>query len=60
MSKEETAFLANFLFGDEFGMESVERIDRRVDRLPGLAGLHLLHSAVTQVRSQAPVLVKTA
>lgn len=60
MSGEETAFLAGFLFGDPLGMESAQRIDRRVDRLPGLAGLHLLQSAVAQVRNQPSALAKTA
>ncbi|MGH9069068.1 MAG: hypothetical protein ACRD0J_16520, partial [Acidimicrobiales bacterium] len=31
---------------DEEGGQMAERIDRRVDRLPGLEGLHLLGGAV--------------
>ncbi|MBV8692639.1 MAG: ferritin-like domain-containing protein [Actinobacteria bacterium] len=37
----ETAFLIDHLFGDDDGLAIAERIDRRVDRLPGLEGLHL-------------------
>jgi hypothetical protein len=42
----EVDFLRTYLFGDEDGLTMAERIDRRVDRLPGLDGLHLLTSAV--------------
>jgi hypothetical protein len=44
---EEVAFLRSYLFGDGDGRAVAERIDRRVDRLPGLEGLHLLHGAVS-------------
>jgi hypothetical protein len=43
----EVDFLRNYLFGDRDGQAMADRIDRRVDRLPGLDGLHLLHGAVT-------------
>jgi hypothetical protein len=43
----EVDFLRTFLFGDEDGRAMADRIDRRVDRLPGLDGLNLLHTAVT-------------
>jgi len=42
----EVDFLRTYLFGDEDGRSMAERIDRRVDRLPGLGGLHLLTDAV--------------
>ncbi len=42
----EVAFLRDYLFGDDDGQAMAERIDRRVDRLPGLSGLNLLHGAV--------------
>ncbi len=42
----EVEFLRTFLFGDEDGRAMADRIDRRVDRLPGLEGLHLLSGAV--------------
>jgi hypothetical protein len=43
----EIAFLRDHLFGDEEGRAAAARIDRRVDRLPGLDGLHLLGRAVS-------------
>jgi hypothetical protein len=43
---EEVDFLRTYLFGDSDGLTMAERIDRRVDRLPGLDGLHLLTGAV--------------
>jgi len=42
----EVDFLRTYLFGNEDGRTMAERIDRRVDRLPGLDGLHLLTGAV--------------
>ena len=44
---QEVNFLRTFLFGDQDGQAMADRIDRRVDRLPGLDGLHLLQGAVT-------------
>jgi hypothetical protein len=43
----EVDFLRTFLFGDDDGRAMADRIDRRVDRLPGLDGLNLLRRAVT-------------
>jgi hypothetical protein len=43
----EVAFVRTFLFGDDNGRAMADRIDRRVDRLPGLGGLKLLRGAVT-------------
>lgn len=43
---DEVDFLRSYLFGDADGRTMAERIDRRVDRLPGLGGLHLLSDAV--------------
>ena len=37
----EVRFMADHLFGDADGLRAVRRIDRCVDRLPGLSGLHL-------------------
>jgi len=42
----EVAHLRAYLFGDDRGIAMADRIDRRVDRLPGLSGLHLLRDAV--------------
>jgi hypothetical protein len=46
MPKDEIRFLATYLFGDEQGRTAAKRVDRQIDRLPGLDGLHLLDSAV--------------
>lgn len=46
MPAAEVDFLVGYLFGDEDGLRTAERIDRRIDRLPGLDGLGLLHTAV--------------
>lgn len=45
MPRQETAHLARTLFTGEEGRAMLTRIDRRVDALPGLAGLHLLTGA---------------
>ncbi len=45
MPAEEVQFLARYLFGGLEGAQAAARIDRRVDRLPGLAGLNLLATA---------------
>jgi hypothetical protein len=41
----EVRFMARHLFGDEAGRQAARRIDRCVDRLPGLAGLRLAERA---------------
>ena len=43
MPEPEVAFLSSYLFGGDDGRAMADRIDRRVDRLPGLANLELLH-----------------
>ena len=43
MPETEVEFLSSYLFGGDEGMAMADRIDRRVDRLPGLADLELLH-----------------
>lgn len=45
MPPSEVAFLVRHLFGDGAGLEAARRIDRQVDRLPGLSGLHLVERA---------------
>ena len=45
MPKNEVGFLVRYLFEGEQGREMLERIDRRVDRLPGQDNLHLLTRA---------------
>ncbi len=42
MPSEETDHLVQHLFGGDKGAAMAARIDRRIDRLPGLDGLHLI------------------
>ncbi len=49
MPKPEVGFLVNYLFEGTKGAELLERIDRRVDRLPGQNDLHLLTRAVARL-----------
>ncbi len=46
MPDDEVTFLATHLFGDGGGLDAARRVDRHIDRLPGLEGLHLLEGAV--------------
>lgn len=55
MPAQETRFLARHLLGGEEGLAVARRIDRRVDRLPGLAGLGLLEGARAAALPAAPV-----
>ena len=50
MPQEEVGFLVRYLFDGDAGSQFTSRIDRRVDRLPGQADLHLLDSAVSRLR----------
>jgi hypothetical protein len=45
MPDDEVRFICRYLFGDDEGRQAALRIDRRIDRLPGLDGLRLLHHA---------------
>ena len=45
MPAAETHFLAGHLFAGDDGLQMARRIDRRIDRLPGLSDLHLLEAA---------------
>jgi len=47
MPEEEVGFLAGYLMGDEAGRATACRIDRQIDRLPGLGGLQLVERATT-------------
>jgi hypothetical protein len=49
MPKDEVGFLMRYLFDSDKGREMLERIDRRVDRLPGQSNLHLLTRACGQL-----------
>jgi hypothetical protein len=46
MPAREVSYLSRHLFGGEAGCESLARIDRQIDRLPGLAGLNLATRAI--------------
>ncbi|HUC36026.1 MAG TPA: ferritin-like domain-containing protein [Acidimicrobiales bacterium] len=50
MPPSEVGFLVAHLFGDEEGVKAARRIDKQVDRLPGLEGLHLVETAATRIR----------
>ena len=47
MPAAETAHVVRHLFGDAEGRAMAARIDRRVDRLPGLGGLRLMERAIS-------------
>ena len=49
MPKGEVAFLVGYLFNGEKGSQILERIDRRIDRLPGQEDLHLLTRAMARL-----------
>jgi hypothetical protein len=53
MPKPEVDFLVRYLFDGPKGNAVAERIDRRVDRLPGQSDLHLLSSTVAKVGGRA-------
>ncbi len=46
MPAGETTHLARYLMGGEEGLAAARRVDRRVDRLPGLTGLSLLEGSI--------------
>ena len=52
MPRAETCHLAGYLMGGPDGLEVARRIDRRVDRLPGLSGLALLESSLEDLGVQ--------
>jgi hypothetical protein len=49
MPRDEIRFLVGHLFSDSHGRDSARRIDRAIDRLPGLEGLHLVESSVNEL-----------
>jgi hypothetical protein len=53
MPAPETRHMADFLFGGEEGRTVVSRIDRRIDRLPGLGGLDLMARALDRTGNGA-------
>jgi hypothetical protein len=48
MPPEEVRFMSGYLFGDDRGQAAAERIDRQIDRLPGMSGLALMKSATAR------------
>ncbi len=44
--KIETSFATAYLFGSGEGIELIDRVEERIDGLPGLAGLELVRSAI--------------
>ncbi|HTT87017.1 MAG TPA: hypothetical protein VMF60_06605 [Acidimicrobiales bacterium] len=49
MPRDEIRFLVGHQFADSRGRATAERIDRAIDRLPGLSGLHLIESSVDEL-----------
>jgi hypothetical protein len=49
MPRGEVGFLVQYLFSGDKGTEVLERIDRRIDRLPGQEGQHLLTRAMARL-----------
>lgn len=45
MPRVETAFLLRYLMGGAEGARVIQQLDEKIDRLPGLAGLHLVSRA---------------
>jgi hypothetical protein len=50
---DEVGYLVSYLFDDEVGRAAAARIDRNIDRLPGLAGLNLLSGACERYSAPA-------
>jgi hypothetical protein len=48
MPKSEVAHIARHLFTDDDGRNMGARIDRRIDRLPGLSGMNLITDAIAE------------
>ncbi|MGH3720818.1 MAG: hypothetical protein ACRDRI_18620 [Pseudonocardiaceae bacterium] len=48
MPAEETAFLVRYLMDGTEGTRMIRQIDDKIDRLPGLAGMHLVSRAVVR------------
>ena len=55
MPRAETTHLVDTLFSGPEGRKVVERIDRRVDRLPGLDGMGLMAGALATYGSPTPI-----
>jgi hypothetical protein len=53
MPRSEVAFMVRELFGDDGGRAIAQRIDQRIDGLPGLDGLRLVERAVDRYAAAA-------
>jgi hypothetical protein len=56
MPSSEMSFTVKYLFDGDDGQVMADRIDRRVDRLPGLAGLSLIGGAVVDADLARPTI----
>ncbi len=52
-TQEEVDALALYLFGDEQGEQDLLKIDEKIGKLPGLAGVRLMSSALDAARERA-------
>jgi hypothetical protein len=48
--KVETSFVTVFLFGHAEGRELIDRVEQRIDALPGLSGMNLVRSSIDKAR----------
>jgi len=46
--KIETSFAAAYLFGSGYGAQLIERVEERIDALPGLRGLNLVRTGIAE------------
>ncbi len=53
MPRSEVTHIAHHLFTDDEGRNMGARIHRRVDRLPGFSGLHLIAGAIDRYSAAA-------
>jgi hypothetical protein len=51
--EEETRHVIRYLFDGPEGLAAADRIDRNIDRMPGLGGLHLVRGVVEEYRVAA-------
>lgn len=56
MPEAETSFLLDYLMGDAAGRVDAQRLDRRIQALPGLAGLTIVQDALDRTAPVSPVL----
>jgi rubrerythrin len=54
MPKTEVRFLARYLFSGPAGLAAAQRVDRQIDRIPGLSGLRLVERVVLRAMNGMP------